>query len=184
MYKLTGGNALLDVNLILTKASLEQNMKVADLGCGTTGYFIFPASKIVGRAGEVYAVDIMKTALEALKRRCRQESVNNVKIVWSNLEVFKATKIDSEKLDIALLINTLYQSKKRTEIIRESTRLLKKGGKLIIVEWKNVSLPFGPPLEERVNKKQLIIAAERMGLKLDEDFFCGQFHFGLVFKKI
>lgn len=183
MYKLTGGNALLDVNLVLTKAQVQENMQVADLGCGGSGYFVFPAAIMVGKKGKVYAVDIMKTALGCISRRKKQENFNNIVPVWSNLETFKATKIESNKIDIALLINTLYQSKKRVEIVREAARLIKKKGKLMVIEWKNVTLPFGPPVEERVNKKQLKIAAERLGLRFEEEFFAGQFHYGLIFIK-
>ena len=181
---MTGGNSLLDVNLILTKAAVTQDMKVADLGCGTTGHFVFPAAEIVGRDGVVYAVDIMRTTLETIDRRKKQENVINVETIWSNLEILNATKIESSSLDIALLINTLYQSHKRIEVVREAVRMLKKGGRLIIVEWKNVNLPFGPPVEERVNLGLLKKAASKVGLNLDEEFFAGQYHYGLLFSKI
>ena len=184
MPKITGGNSLLDVNLILTKAAGTQDMKVADLGCGATGHFVFPTAEVVGRDGIVYAVDIMRTTLETIDRRKRQDSVINVQTVWSNLEIFNATKIESGSLDIAFLINTLYQSHKRIDVVREAVRMLKKGGKLIIVEWKNVNLPFGPPVEERVNLELLKKAASKLGLNTDEEFFAGQYHYGLIFSKL
>jgi len=184
MLKLTGGNSLVDANLILHKANIIQGMRVADLGCGNTGYFVFLSSKLIGRQGKVYAVDIQKTILAAVARRIKQENVENVETVWSNLEIFNATKIESGSLDVALLINTLYQSRKRPEIIRESIRMLKKGGRLVVVEWKNLALPFGPPPAERVNERNLIIAAPKLGLELEDQFTAGQCHYGLVFVKM
>ena len=59
----------MDVNLILTKAQVKENMQIADLGCGGTGSFVFPAAVMVGKKGSVYAVDIMKTALSYISRR-------------------------------------------------------------------------------------------------------------------
>ena len=53
MYKVTGGGILIDVNFILEKARIAEGMKVADLGCGTLGHFVFPAAKIVGKRGRV-----------------------------------------------------------------------------------------------------------------------------------
>ena len=184
MYKITGGNILLDVGLILTKAGLEQGMAVADLGCGATGHFVFPAADIVGRPGRVYAVDIMKVVLESIQRRIKEENRTNIITVWSNLEIFGATKIESSSLDRALLINTLYQSHKRAEILRETARMMKSKAKLVVVEWKNTSIPFGPPPEERVNMNQLVISARKLGLEMEEEFFVGQFHYGLMFVKI
>ena len=70
------------------------------------------------------------------------------------------------------------------EILREAIRILKKGGRVVVVEWKNVALPFGPPPEERVNIDLLKNGTQKLGLKLEEEFFAGQFHYGLVFIKV
>ena len=184
MIKGTGGNALLDVNLILEKSQLKEKMKIADFGCGSTGHFVFPASRIVGRGGTVYAIDILKTVLETIKRRVKQESTKNIITVWSDMEIFKATKINSESLDIGLLINTLYQSKKRLEILRETIRMMKKGSKLLIVEWENASSPLGPPAEDRVKAEQLKKVCEKLGLKINEEFDAGEYHYGILFTKL
>ncbi len=184
MLKITGGNALLDVNIILSKAGVGEKMKVADLGCGASGHFIFPAASMVGDRGVVYAVDILKTVLETINRKIKQDNINNIKTVWSNLEIFGATKIESGSLDIAFLIDTLYQSHKRVEILRETMRLLKRAGKIILVEWKNIALPFGPPSEERVKIDLIKVGSQKLGLKLEEEFFAGQYHYGLIFIKL
>ncbi len=182
--KKVNGDKLLDVSLILKKAKVESQMKVADFGCGSSGYFSFPAAEIVGKTGKVYAVDILKTALENIKRRQKVNNLTNIIPLWSNLEIFNATRIESGSIDIVLLINTLYQSHHRVNILREAIRVLKKGGKIVVVDWKKVSLPFGPPLKARVDSEALIAGAKKLGLKLEEEFFAGQYHFGLIFTKI
>jgi len=183
MAALIGGNALIDANLIITKVRVGEKTKIADLGCGASGHFIFAAAKIVGKKGLVYAVDILKTVLETINKRAKIENYDNVKTIWSNLEIFGATKIESGSLDIALLINTLYQSHKRAEIMREAIRMLKQGGKLVVAEWKNMVTPFGPPAEERVKRDLLIVAAKKLGLHQEEEFEAGQYHDGLIFIK-
>ncbi|KKQ62219.1 MAG: rRNA (Adenine-N6-)-methyltransferase [Parcubacteria group bacterium GW2011_GWE2_38_18] len=181
----TGGNVLLDVNLILGKAQIGENMKVATLGCGSSGHFVFPAAQLVGKKkGIVYAVDILKTVLERVTRLAKQDNYSNVVPIWSDLEIFNATKIEAGSLDVVLLINILYQSHKRVEILREAIRMLKKDGRVLIVEWKNIASPLGPPVEERVNINLLHTAAPKLGLKLEEEFQAGQFHYGVVFNKL
>jgi len=184
MLKPTGGGTLLDVNFLLEKAQIKERMKVADLGCGTTGHFVFPASKIVGTRGIVYAVDILKPSLESIARRAKQENIKNILTVWSDLEIYQATKIETESLDVGLLINTLFHSQKRAEIIRESTRMLKKGGRLLVVEWEDTSSPFGPPPEKRVKIEALKRVAEKLGLKEEEEFNAGEYHYGVLFTKL
>lgn len=184
MYKLTGGNTLIKADAIMRHARIGDGNIVADLGCGATGYFVFMAARLVGKRGKVYAVDIQKTILETVARRVKVEQLSNIEIVWSNLEIFNATKIEPASLDVGLLINTLYQSRKRAEIMRESIRLIKKDGRLVVVEWENTSLPFGPPAAERVNEQNLTAAAPKLGLALTEEFTAGPCHYGLVFSKI
>lgn len=179
-----GGNTLLDANLILSKSQVEEKMKVADLGCGSSGHFVFPAARLVGKKGMVYAVDILRTVLETINKRARAENFANIKTIWSNLEIFGATKIEAGSLDVALLINTLYQSHKRAEILRESIRLVKRNGELVVVEWKNTAAPFGPPAEERVKKELLDSAAKKLGLRPEEEFEAGQYHYGLIYVKL
>ncbi|HAM88194.1 MAG: putative SAM-dependent methyltransferase [Candidatus Falkowbacteria bacterium GW2011_GWC2_38_22] len=184
MVNINGGNILLDVDYILKKAGVGPNKVVADLGCGTSGHFVFPLSKAVGKHGRVYAVDILKIALESIARRVKIERAANVTTVWSNLEVFNATKIESSCLDITFLINTLFLSHKRLEIIREAARMLKRDGSLIVVDWQNLNIPFGPPAEERVKKELIINGAKNLGFKFDEEFLAGPYHYGLLFTKM
>lgn len=184
MLGVVGGNALIDVNLILQKVGIGDKMKIADLGCGSSGHFVFPPASLVGKKGKVYAVDILKTVLETMNKRIRQDNIANIETVWSDLEVFGATKIESGSLDVAMLNNTLYLSHKRAEMIREAARMIKKGGKLLIVEWKNIAAPVGPPAEAKVNKNMLEISAKKFGLQLEEDFEAGKYHYGLIFVKL
>lgn len=179
-----GGSSLINANLVLDKAQVGDKTRVADLGCGSSGHFVFPAVERVGKKGIVYAVDILRTALETINKRARSENLANIKTIWSNLEIFGATKIEPGSLDVAMLINTLHQSHKRLEILRESIRLLKKNGRLIVVEWKNIAAPFGPPSEERVKKEFVDNGAKKYGLRPEEEFAAGQYHYGLIYVKL
>ena len=183
MVYLAGNSVLLDVNYILRKAGIGEEMRVAALGCGASGHFVFPSAELVGKGGLVYAVDILKPVLENIKRRAKLENYENIETVWSNLEIFNATKIESGSLDVDFLINTMYQSHKRGEMMREAARLLKKDGRLLIVEWKNIASPFGPPPSERVDINQVKAVGKKLGLNIQAEFEAGQFHYGVLFSK-
>jgi len=179
-----GEEKLLNVDLIINKADIAEGMKVADFGCGGAAHFIVPLARVVGKGGRVYAIDILKNVLENVDRKIKVENIHNVKTVWSDLEIFKGTKIEAGSLDAILLVNTLYQSKQRASVLREAIRTLKKGGKIVIVEWKKITTPFGPKREERVDDKNLAKVAEKQGLELEEEFYVGSYHYGLIFHKI
>ncbi len=176
------GNELIKTD-IFAKVDLKEGMYVGDLGCGNLGYVSIPAAKIVGANGLVYAVDILKSALESVAGRARQAGLNNIKTVWSNLEIIGATKVPAETLDVIFIVNVLFQSDKDAEIIRESHRLLKTGGKLVVVDWDQVSAPFGPPMADRAKKEDIKQFGQAAGFQFQEEFQAGQYHYGLVLVK-
>lgn len=181
--RISGGNILLDPYHILNEIGLGQGMKLADLGCGAAGHFVIPAGKIVGESGIIYAVDLLKTVLDAVKSRAKMEGVGNIETVWSNLEIYGATDIPAGSLDIVLLANTLFQIKKREEVFREAVRLAKPGGKVAVVEWGLGEAPLGPPPAERLSKDTVRAMARNNGLAEVKEFKAGPYHYGLVFSK-
>jgi len=181
---ISGGNLLLDPIFILNKAGVAAEMKVADLGCGGAGHFVLPAAHMVGKKGIVYAVDILKEVLGAVESKAKLEGLSNIKYVWSDLEVVGGTKIMAESLDVALLINILFQAKEHKNILQEAKRLLKPGGKLLIVDWSEIASPFGPPAERRIKKEEIKKIVQSIGFKIIEEFAAGKYHFGLLFQKI
>ncbi len=183
MDRFFGGNQLIDTQLILTKANISDGMLIGDFGCGVKGHFVFPAAGLVGQRGTVYAVDIRRNALENIYLSCEAEGIRNVKSIWSNLEMFGSTNIPPDSLDIVLLVNTLFQSRKHTDMLKESIRLLKKGGRIIIVDWKEGGGGLGPTPEYRVNKNDIKAVIHSLGLELVEDFNAGKYHFGMIFEK-
>ncbi|MFA5023905.1 MAG: class I SAM-dependent methyltransferase [Patescibacteria group bacterium] len=176
--------ALFNIETILNKMTISEKQRIAELGCGNFGFFVFPSARLVGRQGKVYAVDILKSTLEDIKKQAKKENLPQIEVVWSNLEIFKATNIETSSLDSAFLINILHQSEKKVEMLREAIRLLKRGGQLLIIEWKNVDLPFGPSLEKRVKLDSLRGAVTKLGLEIKEEFEAGPYHYGLILIKL
>lgn len=179
-----GGNKLLDAERVFEETNIREGMKVAELGCGNTGHFIFPMAKMVGEEGVVYAVDILENALSGIKSRNKLEQLKNIKTVRSNLETFGATNIEPNSLDIAYLINTLHQNKKQFAVIRESARLLRKRGLLVVIDWESYPKPLNPSYVERVSKDNIKNFSNDLNLVLLKDFKAGPYHFGLVFQKL
>jgi len=178
----TAGTHLLDSKKILQKIGVTQGSRVADLGCGKIGQFVYPSSEIIGEDGMVYAVDVQKEILNELKKGIEHRNLKNAQIVWADLENFGSTKIPEGTLDYIFLVTVLHQSKKQEQIIKEATRLLKIGGKLLIIDWKQDS-PLAKSTTEKVDADEVMDFAKESKLKLKERMKVGRFHFGLVFEK-
>lgn len=181
--KLPGGKQLINVKQVLKTVGIAEKMKIADLGCGNQGFFTLQAAKLIGDKGLVYAIDILKPALQELESIAKLYGIYNIKTVWADLEVYGSTKIPDKKIDIAMLNNTLFQTDNEEKIIKEGVRILKNKGLLLVVDWEKTSAPFGPPVENRVDPQDVKKYAEKKGLKLKKEFKAGPYHYGLIFKK-
>ena len=170
---------MLDPPAILKTFGLAEGMVVADLGCGTSGHFVFPAARMVGPKGKVYAIDILKSALAGIQSRRKIEGAGNVEEVWSDIEVFGGTRIPDGSVDRALLVNV----HGKLGMLKEARRILKSGGKLLVIDWKPTAAPFGPPTKDRRPPEAVKADAAQVGYKLEKEFEAGQYHYGIIFVK-
>ncbi len=169
--------------LLKQELGLSSGHHFGDLGCGGAGYFTLPAARLVGSQGKVYAVDILKSALEGVVSKAKLENITNIEIIWSDLEKLGATKIPPSSLDFACLINIIFQSRQNDSILKEAGRLLKSGGKLLVVDWKTQPTPFGPAPENRLAPEKLVVLSEQAGFKVDKQFEAGPYHYGFILIK-
>ncbi|MCR4280675.1 MAG: methyltransferase domain-containing protein [Candidatus Komeilibacteria bacterium] len=180
---LPGGNQVLDPEQILVnELGLDEKARVADLGCGTMAYFTIAAAKIVSGDGQVYAVDVQKEVLSAVAAHAKFLQLSNIRTVWSNLEIVGATKIDSA-VDFCLLVTCLFQNTERLQVMKETARLLKDSGRLLVVEWQPRATALGPEPAKRVTPEEVKKLAVQTGLKLIKEFSASQYHYGLIFEK-
>ena len=181
--QMRGGNQLIDAVKSLQKGGIRQDMIIADLGCGTTGHFVFPAAHLVGPQGKIYAVDILTSVLESIESRRKIEGVNNVETLRADLEKAGTLKITNQSVDLAILTNILSQVQSKDVLLNETARITKTSGTLLITDWKTTQIPFGPPTEKRLNPTQVKQLAQNAGFEFVEEFEPGPYHFGMVFLK-
>lgn len=166
---------------ILKQIGLQAGMQVADLGCGA-GYFSLPAARLVGSRGKVYAVDVQKSALAQLRKDAQSQGVVGLEMVWSDIEVPGATKIPAHSLDMAFLINTLFQAQNKRGVIGEAKRLLKPDGLLLLIDWQPGDAAMGPKIDKRLDLASIRQIMKESGFVEERAVPAGSHHFGLLFK--
>ena len=165
---------------ILDQIEIRDQMEAADFGCGH-GFFSVPLAKRTPK-GRVYAIDVVGEALEAVESRAALEKIDNIKTIQANLENFGSSKLKDNSIDIVLLRNILFQSRKKEAIIAEAKRVLKKDGKMAIVEWKMDSAR-APKEGWLIEKEEVKKMAESGGLNFKKELVLDAHHYGLIFVK-
>jgi len=171
-------NEFLDPQEILKTLVLKPTETACDFGCGAGGWTI-PLAKMLP-SGMVYAVDILEEPLSFLKANASRQNVNNIKIILSDIE--KGVKIiNNNEVDIVLIINILFQADNNELILKEADRILKKGGMILIADWKDNN-PMGIK-ENLVRFEEIKSIILSKGYTLEKEFDAGHYHRGLIFKK-
>ena len=168
---------------IVDALSIEEGMKIAELGCGT-GAFSIEASRRIGNSGKMYAVDVQKTMLEGVRARARMEGLFNIETVWADLEKPGSTKIPNDALDAVLVPNMLFQSQKKDFIFREAYRITKSGGTLLVIDWIPEKAIYGSSQGWPMQPAEMQRIAEGAGFAFANTLQTGSaYHYGLLFKK-
>ena len=164
---------------ILEELDLKKNMVAAEFGCGSGFFAIALAKKL--EDGLVYAIDVQQGPLSALSGAAASEGVKNIRIIRSDLEKSKGSTLSDSSLDLVLIPNILFQVEDKKAVISEANRVLKRGGKLLIIDW----LPEkeGVPVKGRVSPEAIKNIAKEIGFELKKEFQPGPFHYGLIFEK-
>lgn len=178
------GTALIDPHKIFSEVGLSKGMRVADFGCGRTGHFVFTAAKVVEDVGVVYAIDILKEILENINSRVQNEGFGNVQIVWSDIEAAGKTPVPEGTLDMCFFVNVLSQLKNQSVALREAGRLLKAGGKIVIVDWRKNIGPLGPSTEAMLNPEKIKLLGSECGFVWGGSNSAGDYHFYSVLNKV
>jgi len=163
----------------LAKLGLTDGMKVVDLGAGS-GFYALEAAKKVGASGRVYAVDVQKGLLDRIRSNGAAAGLRNIEVVWGNAEKIGGTKIRENIADRAIASNVLFQVEKPDDFVLEIKRVLKPGGRVLLVDWSELS-PFGPKTIVAADRARTLF--EKAGFKLEQSFDAGDHHYGLIFSR-
>lgn len=173
----------LDPEQVLFAAGLGANQIFADFGSGS-GFYTLAAAKIVGVQGIAYSIDILESTLDHIVAEARLKGLRNVSTLICDLEqTGSCSKIPSGSADMVLFANITHQISNKPNLFAEGYRLLKTGGKLLIIEWNEQPGPIGPPASERITESEAAGLARKSGFKTVGNLIVDPYHYGSIFIK-
>lgn len=162
----------------LKALGLREDNIVADLGAGT-GYYSLILGTLVPR-GKVYAVELQKDFLETINNKVKKAHLENVEIIWGNVEKIGGTKIKDGIVDAVVASNVLFQIENKGDFIEEIKRILKPKGKILLIDWSASSVIGALSI---VPKDKARLMFEEKGFVVDMDIDAGEHHYGMILRK-
>jgi len=148
----------------------------ADIGCGI-GYFTIPAAQMAKASSKIYALDITDEMLKDVEERASEAGLNNVEIVKVDEYDLKLTE---ESVGYALLSTVFHEIDDKKRYLEEIHRIIKRGGRLAIIEWEKVEGKKGPPVEHRVSYEELLELLNKYGFAGSMKFLISQNYYGII----
>ncbi len=160
---------------------LQENNIVADLGAGTGFYSIAAAGMLPH--GKVYAVEVQKDFLTTVANKAKEAHVNNVEGLWGDIEKVGGTKLRDALVDAVIISNVLFQVGKKDNLLEEAKRILKKGGRILLIDWSAGVSVMGPNTREFIPKNSAKEMLIKHGFQYEREIDAGVQHYGMIFKK-
>ncbi|MCC7160394.1 class I SAM-dependent methyltransferase [Candidatus Nomurabacteria bacterium] len=163
----------------LKALGLREDNIVADLGAGT-GYYSLISGTLVPK-GKVYAIEVQKDFLETIKNKVKDAHLNNIEIIWGNVEKIGGTKLNDSVVDVVIASNILFQVEDRENFILEIKRILKQNGKVLLVDWLPSPVMKGSNI---VPKQKACEMFEKKGFAVEREINTGDYNYGIILRKI
>lgn len=151
-----------DPDLVFNNIDMKDGDIVIDLGCGA-GDYSFHAGEIVGENGIIHPCDKYSEVIERIRVRSEEEGCKNCFPMQFDL-IEDDFPFDDNYADFFLFVTTMHIpaiKKSISKILSEAKRVLRPGGKFIIINCKKEQMDFGPPIEMRLSEDE----AEKIALE-------------------
>ena len=166
--------------LNVAKLGLREGMKVADFGAGT-GMYSKAASSRVGLDGKVYAIEVQKDLVKKLENEIKNWKTSNIECIWGDIEKIHGTKIADQTMDAVIISNVLFQTEDKIGLINEAKRVLKKDGKILLIDWSESFGGMGPSPDHVINSQKATELFTSRGFKFLENIVVSDHHYGIIF---
>jgi ubiquinone/menaquinone biosynthesis C-methylase UbiE len=150
---------------IMDALHVADGSRVADVGAGA-GWFTIHLARRVGPNGVVYAQDVQRQMLEAIRRRVSREGLQNVE---TRLGAGNDPNLPIAALDAVVVVDTYQEFEDRVAYLRNLAGTLKPNGLMGIVNWKPGRGGPGPPESARVDKVSVVADVQAAGLRIVDE---------------
>jgi ubiquinone/menaquinone biosynthesis C-methylase UbiE len=178
--KLNNPGRLIDipVSFIWDKINKPETSTLLDIGAGT-GLFSCAFAEIAPEC-TIIALDISEIMIEWMNINIIPAHPNIETMLMEEHRVL----LNNEAADVVIMINLHHEIDNPEQMVAECFRLLKKGGKIAICDWRKEDIPKGPPIEIRISSLEVATQLKKVGFTNIQTFDTFKYNWLIVAEKI
>lgn len=166
----------------LAAVNLQTTDSVADFGAGS-GFIVRALAKLVPQ-GNIFAIEINRDMVTRLTKELTDAHIANVHVLWGDVEVKGGSNIAQASLDFVVVSNILFQLEDKVGCVEEVARVLKSGGRVLVIDWSESFGGMGPAPHHVFTKTLAEDLFEHRGFKKRSDALpSGEHHYAILFQK-
>ena len=174
---------LIDSAKFFLELNLKPGITFLDVACGRGAYSL-AASDIVGKDGQIYAVDLWEEGISILKKEASSKGIDNLSAFVS--DVSQNIPVENDCVDVCLMATVLHDfvgDNVARQVMEEIVRVMKPEGILAIVEYKKKEGPPGPPKCGKLSPQEVVNLVSDFGFKQSHYAEVGPDNYLQIFKK-
>ncbi len=148
-------------DMVITRLGDLSTQTVVDLGAGT-GFFAF---RIVNQAKKVIALDIDRRFITFMDSAKTELSPQLRERFETRLVDIDNPKLKSGEANAVIIVNTYMYIQNRVDYMKLLRAGIAKGGKVLIVDYKEKNIPVGPPVSIKVPLSMVEKELKQAGFK-------------------
>ena len=159
-------------DVVIKALDLKSTETVADIGAGT-GYF---ARRFAPHVNKVYAVDIA----EKLLGIGRSKAPVNLQTI---LAAPDDPRLPPRSVDIIFFCDVLHHIENRPAYYAKLAKILKPGGRVVLIDFFKKPLPVGPPVPMKLSRQEVITEFDAADFVLSKELNILPYQYFLFFKR-
>jgi ubiquinone/menaquinone biosynthesis C-methylase UbiE len=172
-----------DPRQVLLMAGIKKGQTMIDAGCGD-GHISMAASEVIGPEGSVQALDIHGPSIKGLIGSIKEKGYGN--IYPQRTDITLGFDHPDSSVDMVMMSNVLHglvNNDGYGHVLKDVTRVLRHGGRFVVIEFKKVDTGFGPPSSFRIGTEDVCRLIAGLGMRTLDTIEISPAHYMAIFYK-